>query len=118
VPNLDLVRPINAAYPPERIAHVAGLGLKLRLVVDVLKLASSTVAEILTERRVAAKPRIRSITALAKFFLRSVMRTRNRSPGAAYATKIANPAWRATASPPYASRSVVTFMMSPTLSKV
>jgi hypothetical protein len=51
VSNLDLIRPVYSAYPLQRISHKSDLGFKLRLVSNMLKLASSAVTEILTARR-------------------------------------------------------------------
>src|SRR5438309_8951708 len=52
----DLVGPVYAAYSFQRIANEINLGFKLCLVGDVLKLASTALAEILA-RRLAARGR-------------------------------------------------------------
>jgi len=44
------VGPVDATYSLQRIAHEAGLGFKLRLVADVLKLTTTAVAEVLAKR--------------------------------------------------------------------
>src|SRR5512134_4006447 len=55
--DLDLVRPVYSAYPLKRIADKPDLGFKLRVVIDVLELASSAVAEILTTRCASGRRR-------------------------------------------------------------
>jgi hypothetical protein len=48
--NVYLVRPIDAAYSLQRIAHKAYFGFKLRFIVDVLELAPAAVAEVPARR--------------------------------------------------------------------